>query len=118
MADEYQNKSHEHEAAKVGDEVEAKDRGLFDFLGKKEEEKPQEEAIATEFEKVKVSETEPNHHHVEEHKHHEEEVKEHKHHEEEVKEHKKEEEKSTLLEKLHRSGSSSSSVSIIYIVSF
>lgn len=96
MAEEHHNKSQEHEA-KVGDEgaVETKDRGLFDFLGKKEEEKkPQEEVIATEFEKVRVSDVEP---HV---------VKE---------EHKDEEKKHGLLEKLHRSGSSSSSVSILHI---
>lgn len=82
----------------VGDQgVEAKDRGLFDFLGKKEEEKPKEEVIASEFgEKVKVSETE---HKPEEHK--EEEEKEKKH--------------GSLLEKLHRTGSSSSSVSSLRI---
>ncbi|PON90421.1 Dehydrin [Trema orientale] len=92
MAEEIQNKSHEYEASsKVGDEgsVESKDRGLFDFLGKKDEEKkPQEEVISTEFgEKVKVSEEEPKHK-VEE-----------------------EEKKPSLLEKLHRSDSSSSSSS-------
>lgn len=39
--------------------MESKDRGLFDFMGKKEEEKPQEEVIVTEFEeKVQVSEPE------------------------------------------------------------
>lgn len=86
MAEEHKNKSHEYEV-KVGDEgqaVETQDRGLFDLLGKKKEEKPQEEVIATEFEKVKVSEPE----------------------------HKDEEKKPGLLEKLHRSNSSSSSVSI------
>lgn len=91
MAEE--NKSHEYET-KVGEEsgaVETKDRGLFDFLGKKEEEKPQEEVIGTEFEeKLHVSEPETK---VEE---------EHKKKEEEEK-------KPTLFEKLHRSGSSSSS---------
>lgn len=89
------NKSHEYET-KVGEEsgaVETKDRGLFDFLGKKEEEKPQEEVIATDFEeKLQVSEPETK---VEE---------EHKKKEEEEK-------KPTLFEKLHRSGSSSSSSS-------
>ena len=93
MAEE--NKSHEYET-KVGEEsgaVETKDRGLFDFLGKKEEEKPQEEVIATDFEeKLQVSEPETK---VEE---------EHKKKEEEEK-------KPTLFEKLHRSGSSSSSSS-------
>lgn len=61
--------------------VEATDRGLFGFSGKKEEEKkPEEQVICTEFEeKVQVSEPE------------------HKH--------------GGLLGKLHRSGSSSSSVS-------
>lgn len=75
--------------------VETKDRGLFDFLGKKEEEKhkkPQEEVIVTEFEKVKVTEPEP-----------------------ETKECREEEKKPGLLEKLHRSSSSSSSVSILII---
>ena len=98
MAEEIHNKSHEYEATKVGEEgsVEAKDRGLFDFLGKKDEEKPQEEKISTEFgEKVKVSE--------EEYKH-------------KVEEHKEEEKKPTLLEKLHRSDSSSSSVSVFLII--
>lgn len=63
--------------------VEKSDRGLFDIFGKKEEEKKCEEAaISSEFEeKVHVSEPEP------------------------------EEKKETLLDKLHRSGSSSSSVS-------
>lgn len=114
MAEE--NKSHEYEA-KVGEEggsVESKDRGLFDFLGKKEDKKEEEKhdhhdhghghdfhhqqdvAIAGEFEKVKVSEAEPvaAYHHVEEPKHKEEEEK-----------------KPGLLEKLRRSDSSSSSVS-------
>lgn len=64
-----------------GSTVEATDRGLFGFGGKKEEEKKtQEQVISTEFEeKVQVSEPE------------------HKH--------------GGLVEKLHRSGSSSSSVS-------
>ncbi|PON60588.1 Dehydrin [Parasponia andersonii] len=96
MAEEIQIKSHEYEASsKVGGEgsVESKDRGLFDFLGKKDEEKKhQEEVISTEFgEKIKVSEEEPKH-------------KVEKHNEEEEK-------KPSLLEKLHRSDSSSSSSS-------
>lgn len=86
MAEENQNK---YESGTT--EVETQDRGVFDFLGKKkEEEKPQEEVIVTEFEKVKVSE-EP------------EKKKEEVDHEGEKKH-------STLLEKLHRSDSRSSSV--------
>lgn len=88
---EYENKKIEEEAG-----VEAKDRGLFDFLGKKEEEKPpvavhEEEVVivAEQFEKVEVSEPEPVAPKVEE----------------------QEEKKPSLLEKLHRSDSSSSSVS-------
>ncbi|KAE8690321.1 lysine-specific histone demethylase 1-like protein 1-like [Hibiscus syriacus] len=69
--------------------VESKDRGMFDFLGKKEEQKaePQHEAVATEFEKVKIEETKTG------------------------EEHKESEKKPSLLEKLHRSDSSSSSSS-------
>lgn len=90
---------HESETKVVVEEaeVEAKDRGLFDFLKKKDEdERPQEEVIVTEFEKVQVSEPEPK-----------------------IEEPPKEEEekKHSLLEKLHRSDSSSSSVSSIYIFS-
>uniref|UniRef100_A0A0V0I3L9 Putative ovule protein n=1 Tax=Solanum chacoense TaxID=4108 RepID=A0A0V0I3L9_SOLCH len=91
MADQYeQNKPSVEET--VGANVEATDRGLFDFIGKKEEVKPshahEEEAVSSEFcEKVKVSE------------------------EEEHKEEKKEE------KKLHRSSSSSSSsVSLSFIL--
>lgn len=72
--------------------VEATGRGLFDFLGKKEEEKKkcEGEVIATEFEeKVQVSE----------------EKKKVEPKEEEKKKHE------SLAEKLHRSSSSSSSVS-------
>jgi len=66
--------------------VETTDRGLFDFMKKKEEQKPQEETIVAEFqEKVQVSEPEPKH--------------------EEEKKH------GGILEKLHRSDSSSSSSS-------
>lgn len=92
MADQYEKKVEEGSA-----NVEATDRGLFDFLGKKEEEKPthaqEEHAISSEFvEKVKVSE----------------EVAEYKE-EEKKEEHNKEE------KKLHRSSSSSSSsVSIFH----
>lgn len=83
MAEESQ-RIHEHES--TGTEV--KDRGMFDFLGKKkEEEKHKEEVVATEFEKVKISE-------------------------EAEKKEEGSEKKHSLLEKLHRSGSSSSSVSI------
>lgn len=71
MAEEIkkQQKSHEYEPS-VGTEgaVETKDRGMLDFLGKKEEEKPQHHdqgVIATEFEKVHVSEPQPK---VEEHR--------------------------------------------------
>jgi hypothetical protein len=100
MAEEHHvhdHKCHEYETP-VREEgpVETKDRGLFDFLGKKEEEKHQEEAMVTEFEKVSVSESQPK---VEEYKVKEEEKKEEKKH-------------SSLLEKLHRSDSDSSSVSI------
>lgn len=77
--------------------VETRDRGLFDFLGKKEEEKKhEEEAISHEFEhKVHVAEP--------------------VHKVEEKKEHKEEEEKKHegLLEKLTRSNISSSSVSFL-----
>lgn len=100
---EYEGKAGEYEegsgacAAECG---EVKDRGLFDFLGKKEAEKPQEEVIVTEFEKVKVSDHEaphPHHHEPESYKVEQEEDKEKKH--------------CSLLEKLHRSDSSSSSSS-------
>ncbi|WCJ44327.1 Dehydrin family protein [Euphorbia peplus] len=78
---------HEHDIPVTGGEdagVETTDRGLFDFLGKKEETKPQEEVIASEFEqKVQVSEPE----------------------------HKEAEKKPSIMEKLHRSDSSSSSSS-------
>lgn len=71
MADEHQ---HHHVPAVVEEEV--KDRGLFDFGGKKDEEK-----VVEELEKVKIEEGAC-----------------------------EEEKKPSLLEKLHRSGSSSSSV--------
>lgn len=79
-----------------GQEQEIQDRGMFDFLGKKKDEEnrvqlQEEEVIATEMEKVHVSEPKR----TEEPKQEEEEEKKHE----------------SLLEKLHRSGSSSSSVS-------
>ncbi|KAK8585222.1 hypothetical protein V6N13_139157 [Hibiscus sabdariffa] len=85
MAEEHTNKSPEVETNVAGEEeVESTDRGLFDFMGKKEEDKPQEEVPVTEFDKVKIEETKA-----------EEEGEEKKKH--------------GLLEKLHRSDSSSSS---------
>lgn len=79
-------------AVKVAEEgpVEAKDRGLFDFMGKKEKEeekKVKEEVLVTEFEQ-KAQVCEPEH-----------------------KEEKEEKKHESILEKLHRTGSSSSSVS-------
>ncbi|GMH04656.1 hypothetical protein Nepgr_006496 [Nepenthes gracilis] len=96
MAEEYNNVNQHNqyvdsETMKSGEAapVETTDRGIFDFINKKkEEEKPQEEGIVTEFEKVHVSE------HVSKEERREEEEKEKKH---------------GLLEKLHRSDSSSSS---------
>ncbi|GAA0144487.1 hypothetical protein LIER_04920 [Lithospermum erythrorhizon] len=71
--------------------VESQDRGLFDFMGKKvEEKKPEEETISHEFEH-KVHVTEPEHK-VEE-------------------EHKEEEKHEGLIQKLTRSDSNSSSSS-------
>ena len=96
MAESDHQKSHEHETSAEG--VETKDRGLFDFMGKKEAEKPQEEVIATQFEE-KVQVSEPAH-------------QEHK--KEECK--KEEDKKPGLLEKLHRTSSSSSSVSVLYMI--
>ncbi|KAA0872781.1 hypothetical protein EYC94_26055 [Enterobacter hormaechei] len=83
MAEENQNK------IETSSDAEIKDRGLFDFLSKKkEDEKPQEEAIAAEFDQKVTVSGEPA-------------------------ESKKEEgeKKHSLLEKLHRSDSSSSSSS-------
>jgi hypothetical protein len=96
MAAQHINPSYE---SPVGDDqkggVQTKDRGLCDFLGKrKDEKKPQEEVIVTEFEKCKVSEPEPK---VEEH-YKQEEQKDKKEH--------------APSEKFRRSGSSSSSVCI------
>ncbi|KAK3038860.1 hypothetical protein RJ639_028582 [Escallonia herrerae] len=84
MAEEHQKGEYE------GGETEVKDRGLFDFMGKKEEEKKpcEEQVIVSEFEKVQVSDPEPA----------------------KIKE-EEGEKKHGLLEKLHRSGSSSSSSS-------
>ena len=73
-------------------EVEVKDRGLFDFMGKKEEgeKKNEEEVLVAGVEKVHI-----------------EEVK---------KEEKEEEKKESLFDKLHRSHSfSSSSVSLTFL---
>jgi len=130
MAEEYKNASEdfknvpEHETPKIATPVEpsepaveVKERGMFDFLKKKEEVKPQETTTTTtttplesEFaHKAKISEPAP---FVA--KHEEEAEKEHKptlleklhqKHEDE------EENKPNLLEKLHRSNSSSSSSS-------
>nr|QMS43732.1 Cor47 [Betula platyphylla] len=103
MAEEHQNKpSYEYETAVRDDQqggVETKDRGLFDFLGKKQEEKPQEEVLVNEFEKVKVSDQ--SHPKVDEY------YEENYNEEEEQ----KKKDKHGLLEKLRRSGSSSSSSS-------
>lgn len=100
MAEQHHQKSSHESEPTVGGEgsVEAKDRGLFDFLGKKEEEKPQDqEVIASEFDqKVQLSE-----------QHEPPKVEEPKTEETKV----EEEKKPSLLEKLHRSGSSSSSSS-------
>lgn len=94
MAEENQNK-YEETTATNSETTEIKDRGVFDFLGgkkKDEEHKPQEEAIATDFNhKVTLYEA-PSETKVEE-----KEEGEKKH--------------TSLLEKLHRSDSSSSSVS-------
>lgn len=92
MAQEKQHKSHEYDT--TTNEGEVQDRGVFDFLGnKKEKEKPQGEVTSTEFDnKVKVSdqpETKPQ-------------------------ENQEPEKKHSLLEKLHRSNSTSSSVSLFY----
>lgn len=93
MAEENQNKYEETTATNS----EIKDRGVFDFLGgkKKDEEhkQPQEEAIATDFNhKVTLYEA-PSETKVEE------------------KDQEGEKKHTSLLEKLHRSDSSSSSVS-------
>ncbi|EOA35752.1 hypothetical protein CARUB_v10020984mg [Capsella rubella] len=93
MAEETKNVT-EQEVPKVATEesssTEVTDRGLFDFLGKKKDEtKPEETTIDSEFEqKVHISEPAP-----------------------EVKHEETEEKKPSLLEKLHRSDSSSSSSS-------
>ncbi|KAH7567059.1 hypothetical protein JRO89_XS07G0011500 [Xanthoceras sorbifolium] len=109
MAEEHHQKSSSHEfEPKVAGEgtVETTDRGLFDFLGKKKEEKPQDQEVinttAAEFDqKVQVSE-----------QHEPPKVEEGKNFTdllEKVEEEKPEEKKPGLLQKLHRSGSSSSS---------
>jgi len=100
MAEENQNKYEETTA--TNSETEIKDRGVFDFLGgkkKDEEHKPQEEAIATDFNhKVTLYEA-PSETKVEE-----KEEGEKKH--------------TSLLEKLHRSDSSSSSVSTCFFIKY
>ncbi|KAK9063963.1 hypothetical protein SSX86_017835 [Deinandra increscens subsp. villosa] len=87
MSDEvvYHHAPKSDEECKTTTVEEQSDRGLFDFMGKKDEEKKCEDAvISSEFEeKVQVSEPEP----------------------------KAEEKKESLLDKLHRSDSSSSSSS-------
>ncbi|MGD7309681.1 hypothetical protein, partial [Ralstonia pseudosolanacearum] len=55
--------------APAAEETEIKDRGLFDFLGKKEEEKPQEEVISTKLDQVHISESEDKKEDEEEKKH-------------------------------------------------
>jgi hypothetical protein len=73
----------EHTSTNV--ETEVQDRGVFDFLKKDEDKKPDHETLATELEKTRISDCE----------------------EKKV----EEEKKPSLLEKLHRSDSSSSSSS-------
>lgn len=91
MAEENHQSHHLADVPVVREEqsapVEAKDRGLFDFMAKKKnDEPPQEEVIVAEFEeKVNICETEDPKLDGEEVKH------------------------SSLLEKLHRSDSNSSS---------
>ncbi|KAJ0237499.1 Dehydrin COR47 [Hirschfeldia incana] len=123
MAEEYKNASEEfktvpeHETPKVTTTEESsaatgevKDRGLFDFLGKKEEVKPQETTtpLASEVEhKAQITEEPAFVAKHEEEKEHKPTLLEqlHQKHEEE------EENKPSLLHKLHRSNSSSSSSS-------
>ncbi|KAF8113700.1 hypothetical protein N665_0046s0049 [Sinapis alba] len=123
MAEEYKNASDdfknvpEHETPKIttteepsATTGEVKDRGLFDFLGKKEEVKPQETTTSLDSEvEHKAQITEPaafvaKHEEEKEHKPTLLEQLHHKHEEEE-------ENKPSLLQKLHRSNSSSSSSS-------
>ncbi|CAH8252962.1 unnamed protein product [Arabidopsis lyrata] len=115
MAEEYKNNVPEHETPKVATEespattTEVTDRGLFDFLGKKEEEvKPQETTtLESEFDhKAQISEPELAAEH--------EEVKENKItllEELQEKTEEDEENKPSVIEKLHRSNSSASSSS-------
>ncbi|KAG7592394.1 Dehydrin [Arabidopsis thaliana x Arabidopsis arenosa] len=115
MAEEYKNTVPEHETPKVATEespattTEVTGRGLFDFLGKKEEEvKPQETTtLESEFDhKAQISEPEL----VAEH----EEVKENKItllEELQEKTEEDEQNKPSVIEKLHRSNSSASSSS-------
>ncbi|CAN8292263.1 unnamed protein product [Cochlearia groenlandica] len=127
MAEEYKNASEDfknvpqqetpkiatttEEPSETTETGEVKSRGLFDFLGKKEEAKPQETTtLESEFEnKTQISEPP-----LSVAKHQKEEEKEHKPtlleelHQKHVEE---EENKPSLLQKLHRSNSSSSSSS-------
>ena len=98
MEDERNTQQHQGGEAQenaAADQVEVKDRGLLDsLLGRKkheDQEKKQEEELATGMEKVTVSEPEKHEHKEEEHE--------------------AGEKKGSLLAKLHRTSSSSSSVS-------
>ncbi|KAG7597713.1 Dehydrin [Arabidopsis suecica] len=115
MAEEYKNNVPEHETPKVATEespattTEVTGRGLFDFLGKKEEEvKPQETTtLESEFDhKAQISQPELAAEH--------EEVKENKItllEELQEKTEEDEQNKPSVIEKLHRSNSSASSSS-------
>ena len=99
MEDERNTQQHQGGEAQenaAGDQGEVKDRGLLDsLLGRKkheDQEKKHEEELATGMEKVTVSEPEKHEHKKEE-------------------EHEAGEKKESLLAKLHRTSSSSSSVS-------
>ena len=90
MEDE-RNTQH-HQVGEAADQVEVKDRGLLDtLLGRKKPEEHQEEELVTGMEKVTVAEPEKHEHKKEEHE--------------------AGEKKESLLAKLHRTSSSSSSVS-------
>ena len=86
------------EQSRTVEGAEVQDRGLFDFLGKKKEEKADEEVLASGVEKIQIEEEKP-----EEKKH----TLFDKLHEDKP----EEEKKHSLLDKLHHSGSSSSSSS-------
>jgi hypothetical protein len=90
MEDERNTES--HQGGEAAEQVEVKDRGLFDnLLGRKKDDQPEEkkheEELVTGMEKVSVEEPKKEEHHAEGEK------------------------KESLLSKLHRSSSSSSSVS-------